>query len=101
MDLGELNSDHALKEKVEKLHESVEKIHKLLNAMKTSFDYNKLESLDKIDYDLFLGFTLNTLYWLYLRTKGIDPNKNDVKNELNRVKSYMLKAKEVCILKYS
>lgn len=50
---------------------------------------------EKVDYDLFMVYCLNTLYWLYLRTRGLDPNKNDVKSQLNRVKEYMMKAKQV------
>ncbi|KAG5896069.1 hypothetical protein JTB14_006858 [Gonioctena quinquepunctata] len=41
-----------------------------------------------------LTYSLNTLYWLYLRTKNEDPNKSDVKNQLNRIKEYMMKAKQ-------
>lgn len=95
MDFGDLKNDLPIKEKITKVHGSITKIKDILDVFQKDNVYNQLEPMDKIDYDLFLSYTLNTLYWIYLRTRGIDPNKNDVKNELNRIREYMVRAKEV------
>lgn len=97
MDFGDLKEDEDIKEKITNFHTSIDKIEKLLeNALNPDYiARDKLNTKEKVDYDIFMAYTLNTLYWLYLRTKGLDPNKHDVKNELNRVKDYMIKAKQV------
>lgn len=93
MELKELEDDKAIQEKLQNLHDSIEKITKLLDtALKA--DTSQLSKKEKIDYDLFLTYALNTLYWMYLRTRGEDPVKNEVKNQLNRIKEYMFKAKQ-------
>ncbi|KAL3278422.1 hypothetical protein HHI36_013744 [Cryptolaemus montrouzieri] len=97
MDYGDLEMDDEIKEKVKNLHDSVDKIDEVLQIafsenMKET--YENLSLKEKVDYDLFIAYALNTLYWLYLRTKGEDPAKNEVKSQLTRVKEYMVKAKE-------
>lgn len=99
MDFGDLREDLAIQEKLTNFQLSVEKIGKILDQSLTIEAYEKLPLKDKIDYDLFMAYTLNTLFWLYLKTKGQDPAQNDVKSQLNRIKQYMIKAKEVCILR--
>lgn len=95
MDYGDLKEDKNIQEKLENFHESVVKIENLLETALKPETYEKLSVKQKIDYDLFLTYTLNTLYWLYLRTRGVDPNKNEVKKELSRIKEFMVKAKQV------
>lgn len=97
MELKELENDKLIQEKLQNLHDSVEKI---TNFLDTAFkaDITQLTQKEKIDFDLFITYSLNTLYWMYLRIRGEDPNKNEVKNQLNRVKEYMVKAKQVCFI---
>lgn len=90
-----LSLDKSIEKVIKNLDNSVSKIENLLNVALDCENYKDLTLEDKINYDLFVGYTLNTLYWIYLRTKGIDPNKDEIKNELNRIKDYMLKAKQV------
>lgn len=97
MDFGDLKNDEQIKSKITNVHNSIEKIKELLNLAYNKNISDQLDTMDKINYDLFLCYSLNTLYWMYLRTKGIDPNTHDIKNELNRIKEYMIKAKQVCI----
>ncbi|CAH1113330.1 unnamed protein product [Psylliodes chrysocephalus] len=94
MDFGDLENDKPVQEKLMNFHNSVEKIENMIEKLQKADAYEHLTLKEKIDYDLFVAYTLNTLYWLYLRTKNADPNKNDVKNQLNRVKEYMMKAKQ-------
>lgn len=95
MDFGDLKDDTKIQEKIVNLHKSVNKIENTLEQVLNLDIRENLSTKEKVDYDLFMTYTLNTLYWLYLRTKGVDPNKNDVKVQLNRVKDYMVKAKQV------
>lgn len=93
MELPDLEEDHSIKEKLQNLHLSVEKIKAILDVALEA-DTERFSLKERVDFDLFLTYTLNTLYWMYLRTNGEDPNKHDVKNQLNRIKDYMIKAKQ-------
>lgn len=72
MDFEDLNDDVQIKEKITQVHDSVNKIKQILNLAYKSNVQEQLNTMDKVNYDLFLSYTLNTLYWIYLRTKGID-----------------------------
>lgn len=95
MDFGDLKDDKAFQTKLADLEDSIDKTKNVLDTVLNVEDISSLSARDRVTFDLFQCYCLNTLFWVYLRTKGIDPNKNEVKNELNRIKSYMVKAKEV------
>jgi len=57
--------------------------------------HENLTPLDQARFDLTAVYTLNSLMWAYLRTRGIDPKQTQLKSELDRVKSYMDKLKAV------
>lgn len=97
MDFEDLKDDKEIQLKIINFHSSVDNIEKMLDFALSDDIYEKLNTEDKVNYDLFMGYTLNTLFWLYLRTKGVDPNKSEIKNQLNRIRQYMVKAKEVSI----
>ncbi|XP_018575751.1 nuclear nucleic acid-binding protein C1D-like [Anoplophora glabripennis] len=94
MDFGDLKDDKAIQEKLTNFQSSVKKIIQMLQLALSSDVYEKLSIKEKVEYDLFQAYTLSTLYWIYLRNKNEDPNKNDIKNQLNRIKDCMVKAKQ-------
>nr|CAH7761888.1 unnamed protein product [Callosobruchus chinensis] len=94
MDFGDLSEDKEIQAKLQNFHENIQKIEEIINLAVTSDIYSNLSLKEKIDYDLFMAYALNTLYWLYLKTKNVDPNKNEIKNQLQRIKEYMIKAKQ-------
>jgi len=55
----------------------------------------KLTSLEKAKLDCLSSFALNSLVWIWLRTKGRNPKDTEVKVELARVKKSMVKLKEI------
>jgi len=57
--------------------------------------HESLTPLDQARFDLTAAYTLNSLMWAYLRTRGVDPKQTQLKSELDRVKSYMDKLKAV------
>lgn len=57
--------------------------------------HENLTPLDQARFDLTAAYTLNSLMWAYLRTRGVDPKQTQLKTELERVKSYMDKLKSV------
>ncbi|KAH6925131.1 hypothetical protein HPB50_001177 [Hyalomma asiaticum] len=59
------------------------------------WDSEPLSPLDKARLDLTLLYTLNSLFWMYLCTVGEDPKQHSVRRELDRVKEYMTRAKQI------
>ncbi|XP_072293027.1 nuclear nucleic acid-binding protein C1D [Eucyclogobius newberryi] len=55
----------------------------------------KLGPLDQAKLDLMSVYTLNSLFWMYLVTQGINPRDHGIKQELERIRTYMNKVKEI------
>merc|ERR1712036_17720 len=53
------------------------------------------DSMETIKIDLATAFTVNSLFWSYLVLQGVDPKSHPIKQELDRVQSYMAKVKEI------
>lgn len=66
-----------------------------LDSTSYSALHENLTPLDQARFDLTAAYTLNSLMWAYLRTRGVDPKQTQLKSELDRVKSYMDKLKSV------
>lgn len=95
MDFGELSTDTDFTSRIKNFHDSVNRIGELLQTVCEKDAYEKLNIDDRIKYDLLLSYSLNSLFWLYLRTQGVDPTKHAVKSEIDRVREYFAKAKQV------
>ncbi|NXA51480.1 C1D protein, partial [Nothocercus julius] len=57
--------------------------------------FRKLEPLEQAKLDLVSAYTLNSMFWMYLATQGINPKEHPVKRELERIRTYMNKVKEI------
>ncbi|KAM8739265.1 nuclear nucleic acid-binding protein C1D isoform 1-T1 [Acanthopagrus schlegelii] len=55
----------------------------------------KLDPLDQAKLDLMSAYTLNSLFWMYLVTQGVNPREHGIKQELERIRTYMNKVKEI------
>ncbi|CAF0955532.1 unnamed protein product [Adineta ricciae] len=66
-----------------------------LDSVSYSTLHESLTPVDQARFDLTAAYTLNSLMWAYLRTRGVDPKQTQLKSELERVKSYMDKLKAV------
>ncbi|KAI7904882.1 uncharacterized protein BX663DRAFT_430854 [Cokeromyces recurvatus] len=44
--------------------------------------YTKLPVTQRYELEVLLTYSLNTLFYIYLRTQGSDPQKHEVMNEL-------------------
>lgn len=75
-DYGELKNDTAFIKKNETLSECIERIRQNLAVARE--DYKNYESFsleEKVKYDLHLSYSINSLYWMYYKIIGLDPNK--------------------------
>nr|XP_044993437.1 nuclear nucleic acid-binding protein C1D [Jaculus jaculus]XP_044993438.1 nuclear nucleic acid-binding protein C1D [Jaculus jaculus] len=55
----------------------------------------KLDPLEQAKVDLVSAYTLNSMFWVYLATQGVNPKEHPVKQELERIRVYMNKVKEI------
>ncbi|XP_078086527.1 nuclear nucleic acid-binding protein C1D [Mustelus asterias] len=55
----------------------------------------KLDPLEQAKLDLASAYALNSMFWIYLITQGINPKEHGVKQELERIRTYMNKVKEL------
>ncbi|XP_028166079.1 nuclear nucleic acid-binding protein C1D-like [Ostrinia nubilalis] len=93
---GELSKDKDFVDNCENLKENLQEVQKVLDQLLPLKEhYDKLELPAQIELDLFLAFTLNSLHWVHLRIQGIDPSKHPIKDELQRIKTVMMKWQEV------
>ncbi|CAL1265528.1 unnamed protein product [Larinioides sclopetarius] len=85
-------------DKLQNFHQSLEKMQEILTPL-ISTNINstdvKIEPLDKARLNLISGYALNSLFWMYLNTLGIDPKEHSVKGELEKYKSFMKTVKEI------
>ena len=73
-----------------------EVLRPFLKVSRTDLHDNKgLTALEKAELDCLSAFAFNSLVWMWLRTKGLNPKETEVKSELDRVKKSMLKLKEI------
>jgi len=89
---AELCQDRELIANIQNLDEKIISIESLFDSLLNA-DYNSMSMMDKIKHDLLIVFTLNSLYWMYLRLGGFDPTTHKIKSELDRIKTAMDRAK--------
>ncbi|KAL3874273.1 hypothetical protein ACJMK2_037313 [Sinanodonta woodiana] len=55
----------------------------------------ELNPLDKAKADLVAAYSINSLFWMYLNICGVNPKDHGIKQELDRIRSYMNRVKEI------
>ncbi|XP_064603647.1 nuclear nucleic acid-binding protein C1D-like [Liolophura sinensis] len=55
----------------------------------------KLCALDQAKIDLLSAYALNSMFWMYLNTCGENPKDHGIKQELDRIRTYMGRVKEI------
>merc|ERR1711915_641662 len=51
------------------------------------------DPLVKARLDLMVAYSINSLFWAYLTTQGVNPKQHPIRNELKRIQEYMAKVK--------
>ncbi|XP_052587388.1 nuclear nucleic acid-binding protein C1D-like [Peromyscus californicus insignis] len=55
----------------------------------------KLDPLEQAKVDLVFAYKLNSMFWVYLATQGVNLKEHLVKQELERIRVYMNRVKEI------
>lgn len=72
MDFGELKNDKDFVTKATNLQSSLEKIENQIDAALEFGNYEDLTTEDKVKYDLFLSYSINSLYFMYCKLQSIE-----------------------------
>lgn len=70
VDFEELSHDVNIVTRLQQFSEAAFKIQDMMELINDSSLYDKLSNSDKIKYNLLLSYSLNSLFWMYLRAKG-------------------------------
>lgn len=95
IDSEDLSHDAELTSRLKQFREAIFKIEDRISLANDPEIYEKLSNNDKIKYNLLMSYSLNSLFWMYLRAEGIDPTKHPIKNENERLKKSMVRAKQI------
>ncbi|XP_053980302.1 nuclear nucleic acid-binding protein C1D-like [Hylaeus volcanicus] len=94
-DFEELSHDTELIAKVKQFRDATLKIEETIKLATDPDVYEKLSNADKVKHDLLISYSINSLFWMYLRAEGIDPTKHRIKSENDRLKKSMTRAKQI------
>ncbi|XP_015605006.1 nuclear nucleic acid-binding protein C1D [Cephus cinctus] len=94
-DFAELSNDANLIARMTQFGNASENIQNFLKLSNDPKLYDKLSNSEKIQYNLLMSFSINSLFWMYLRAEGIDPTKHEIKSENDRLKQSMARAKQI------
>ena len=95
MDFEELSHDPDLIAKIKQFRDATVRIEDTIKFATDLDVYEKLSNADKIKYDLLMSYSLNSMFWMYLRAEGIDPTKHRIKSENDRLKKSMVRSKQI------
>nr|XP_012803912.2 nuclear nucleic acid-binding protein C1D-like [Jaculus jaculus] len=96
----EINGDYAVEihEYLSTFESAIGAVGDMLNVMMSASRNELLQKLDPLEQakvDLVSAYTLNSTIWVYLATQGVNPKEYPVKQELERIRVYMNKVKEI------
>ena len=86
-----------MKRKLDKFELSVDNLEAtlkpFLNISANDIADKISDPLVKARLDLMIAYSINSLFWAYLTTQGVNPKQHPIRNELKRVQEYMGKVK--------
>jgi exosome complex protein LRP1 len=72
-DFGELKNDVSFVTKVQTAAEAIQKIEQAIEDA-SQVKIEDLSTEDKVKHDIFMAYAVNSLYWMYLKINGDNPN---------------------------
>lgn len=69
IDFGELKNDINLVSRVENVHDAIETINQHVDKL-LELKYEDLTPEDKVEYDIFMVYAINSLYFMHLKIIG-------------------------------
>ncbi|XP_053947952.1 nuclear nucleic acid-binding protein C1D [Anastrepha ludens] len=95
MEFGELRNDEKFTNTVGNFSTALDKIEQSLNTVVELKDFEELSVQEKVKLDNYLAYAINSLYWMYVKLNGDDPNEHNIKNELSRVRQTLIRDQQI------
>ncbi|KAJ6638919.1 Nuclear nucleic acid-binding protein C1D [Pseudolycoriella hygida] len=95
MDFGELENDKAFADKVANLSKSIDAISEHIKSACDFPNYEELPTEDKVKFDLYLSYSINSLFWMLCKLQAIDTMEHGIRNEISRVRTAMNRHKQI------
>lgn len=70
MDFGELKNDKEFVNKATNLQNSLQSIDEKISAVCDFPNYDDLSTEEKVKYDLFLSYSINSLFWMLCKLQS-------------------------------
>lgn len=82
MDFGELKNDTEFIAKVINLQTSLNKVDEIITYACLFSKYDDLKTEEKVKYDLFLSYSVNSLYWMFCKLQAMESGSVSLGNPL-------------------
>lgn len=70
IDFKELSNDQDIINRMTQFAKSIDQIQEVLKFAEEPGLYDKLSNEEKIKFNLLMSFSLNSLFWMYMRGEG-------------------------------
>lgn len=88
-------------EEYKNLRPTLDKLELIINECRAWQDrYEELDETEQCELNLFVSYAYNSLYWIHLRSKGVDVTDHPIQSELKRINDAMRQFKEIKDKKY-
>lgn len=74
-DYAELRNDEKFIKCVENFDSSLDKIESSILTAVAFKDFEELSTQEQVKLDNYLAYSINSLYWMYVKLQGQDPNE--------------------------
>ncbi|KAJ2665185.1 hypothetical protein IWW48_000452 [Coemansia sp. RSA 1200] len=87
-------AEERLQKQADQFGLAVENVHRALGPiLNQPLDQivAKLTAIQRCELEALVAYSINTLFWIYLKVNGVPPKEHPVINELQRVQRYIAK----------
>ena len=74
LNFNELSNDKDFVSRATNLEEALQSVEFDIRKL-NQVNYELLSTEDKIKFDLFRAYSINALFWIFLKLQGIDPSQ--------------------------
>jgi exosome complex protein LRP1 len=71
LDFKELSNDANIINSLTEFIKAVDQVEEIVKYIENPELYEKLSNVEKIKYNLLMSFSMNSLFWMYLRAEGM------------------------------
>ncbi|XP_037672729.1 nuclear nucleic acid-binding protein C1D-like [Choloepus didactylus] len=97
----EINEDYPVEihEYLSAFENFIGAVDKMLKTMMLFLEISellqKVDPLEQAKVNLVSAYTLNSMFWVYLTTQGVNTKEHPVKQQLKRIRVYVNRVKEI------